>query len=259
MERTPLCDSADSKVPHMNTRAEHEIAHGQYLAKHDTELLWGWATPAGRLRAQRRANLVATGARLAPGTRVLEIGCGTGMFTEMFLSTGSFIVAVDLSEDLLRKARARQLPEDRVCFVEKRFEDCDVDGPFDAIIGSSILHHLDLGEALPAILRLLKPNGIMSFAEPNMLNPQVWAERKFSRFFPRVSPDETAFVRWKLRRTLQKAGFRNIEIMPFDWLHPSVPRFLIGPTSAMGRRLEETPILREFSGSLYIKAVRPAI
>jgi 2-polyprenyl-3-methyl-5-hydroxy-6-metoxy-1,4-benzoquinol methylase len=205
-----------------------------------------------------RGDSLADGARLGPGARVLEIGCGTGMFTEMFAPNGADIVAVDISAELLSKAKTRNLPEDRVCFVERRFEDCDVDGPFDAIIGSSILHRLDLREAFPAIFRLLKPHGIMSFAEPNMLNPQVWAERRFRSLFPNVSPDETAFVRWKLTKTLQRAGFRNIDIVPFDWLHPSVPQALIGGASAMGRLFEAIPLLREFSGSLYIKAVRPA-
>ena len=242
----------------MHSRAKHEIEHGKYLAQGNTEQIWGWTTPAGRVRAKRRATLIADGARLGPGARVLEIGCGTGMFTEMFAPNGAYIVAVDISAELLSKARARNLPEDRVCFVERRFEDCDVDGPFDAIIGSSILHHLDLREAFPTIFRLLKPHGIMSFAEPNMLNPQVWAERRFRSLFPNVSPDETAFVRWKLTKTLQRAGFRNIDIVPFDWLHPSVPRSLIGWASAMGRLFEAIPLLREFSGSLYIKAVRPS-
>lgn len=241
----------------MSNRATHEIVHGKFLAEGDTELIWGWGTPAGQLRAKRRADLIAAGAKLGTGMQVLEIGCGTGMFTEMFSSYGARITAVDISEALLTKAKTRNLPEDSVCFVKKRFEDCDVDGPFDAVIGSSILHHLDLHEALPVIFRLLKPNGIMSFAEPNMLNPQVWAERKFRRFFPQVSPDETAFVRWKLDKTLREAGFRDIRIVPFDWLHPSVPRIMISLVSGVGRILEAIPILREFSGSLYIKATRP--
>jgi 2-polyprenyl-3-methyl-5-hydroxy-6-metoxy-1,4-benzoquinol methylase len=242
----------------LNTRAKHEIEYGKYLAEGNTELIWGWGTPAGRIRAQRRASLIATGARLVPGMRVLEIGCGTGMFTEMFVQYGAYIVAVDISDELLIKAKARNLPEDKVCFVERRFEDCNVDGPFDAIIGSSILHHLDLQDALPVIYRLLKPNGIMSFAEPNMLNPQVWAERRFRGLFPNVSPDETAFVKRKLSKELKLHGFSGIEITPFDWLHPSVPHPLIGLVLAMGAMVEAIPILREFSGSLHIKALRPA-
>jgi 2-polyprenyl-3-methyl-5-hydroxy-6-metoxy-1,4-benzoquinol methylase len=242
----------------MSLRAEHEIHHGELLAGQDTELIWGWGTPAGRVRAMRRARLIQKGARLGPDAHVLEIGCGTGMFTEMFAQTGAIIIAVDISEALLKKAEARNLPKERVRFMQKPFEDCDVDGPFDAVIGSSILHHLELSKALPKIYELLKPQGVMSFAEPNMLNPQVFAERMLRRFFPQVSPDESAFVRWKLRTDLRNAGFRDIQIMPFDWLHPSVPEPLIRTVSAMEKAIEKIPFLREFSGSLYIKAVRPS-
>jgi len=242
----------------VSERAKHEIRHGAFIAEGDSELIWGWGTPAGRIRAKRRADLVAIKARLCPGISVLEIGCGTGMFTEMFAQTGCSIIAVDISAQLLKKAEDRQLSPGKVRFMHKRFEDCDVDGPFDAVIGSSILHHLELIEAFPKIYALLKPGGIMSFAEPNMLNPQVFAERKMRRFFPQVSPDETAFVRRTLKRSLQESGFQDIEIKPFDWLHPSVPKQLIGPVSSIGKVLEEIPFLREFSGSLLIKAVRPS-
>jgi SAM-dependent methyltransferase len=143
-----------------------------------------------------------------------------------------------------------------VTFLEKRFENCDVDGPFDAVIGSSILHHLDIVDALVNIRRLLKPGGILSFAEPNMLNPQVYLERKFHYLpmFSYTSPDETAFVHWKFARLLKEQGFGDISIMPFDWLHPAVPRPLIGSVRGVGRLLEHLPVVREFSGSLYIRA-----
>jgi 2-polyprenyl-3-methyl-5-hydroxy-6-metoxy-1,4-benzoquinol methylase len=242
----------------MNIRAKREIEHGKHLANSDPEKVWGWRTPAGRLRAQRRANLIATGARLGHGLRVLEIGCGTGMFTEIFAQTGAYIVAVDISASLLEKAKARNLPEENVCFMEMRFEDCDLNDPFDAVIGSSILHHLEYKEAFIKIFHLLKPNGIMSFAEPNMLNPQIFAERKFRRLFPYVSPDETAFIRWRLKKALKDVGFQDIKIIPFDWLHPSIPNTFIGMVSIAGQILEKIPLLCEFSGSLYIKASRPS-
>ncbi len=238
-------------------RADHEISHGEFLASGDTETLWGWGTPAGRMRAQRRARLIADTARLRPSMRVLEIGCGTGMFTEMFAQTGCSLVAVDISENLLEKARLRNLPENQVQFVNKRFEDCVIDGPFDAVIGSSVLHHLEVAEALSKIYALLKPGGILSFAEPNMLNPQIFAERKFRRFFPRISADETAFVRSPLKNVLLNTGFHDVSIVPFDWLHPAVPEKLIPAISATGRVLEKIPLVREFSGSLHLSAMRP--
>jgi 2-polyprenyl-3-methyl-5-hydroxy-6-metoxy-1,4-benzoquinol methylase len=241
----------------MNSRARHEIEHGQRLAALETEEIWGWDTPAGRLRADRRADLIVRGGHLGPETRALEIGCGTGMFTERFARTGARLVAVDISGDLLQKAVARQLPE-RVVFLEKRFEDCEVDGPFDAVIGSSILHHLDPGASFAKIHALLKPGGTMSFAEPNILNPQVFLERRFRRWFPYVSPDETAFVRWNLAGVLSRAGFESVEITPFDWLHPSTPESMIASVTRIGLGLERIPLVRELAGSLWIRARRPA-
>lgn len=179
----------------ISDRNTNEIRHGKMLSRSHPELIWGWETPAGRLRAVRRAEIIAKGAGLKTGMHVLELGCGTGLFTEIFSQTGAQLFAVDISPDLLAIARKRKLPRDQVRFIERRFEDCETDGPFDAVIGSSVLHHLDIEAALQKIHSLLKPGGFMSFAEPNMLNPQVFLERKlcFLSYFSYVSPDETAF------------------------------------------------------------------
>ena len=239
-------------------RSEREIQHGTLLAKDDTELIWGWGTPAGQLRSRRRAALIVGGAKLRPGMSVLEIGCGTGMFTEMFAKSGAHIIAVDVSADLLQKALKRNLPHDRVQFLEGRFEDCHIHGPFDAIIGSSVLHHLSIETASLRIYELLKPDGIMSFAEPNMLNPQVFVERRFRRWFQYVSPDETAFTRFQLYRILTQARFHNITICPFDWLHPATPLSMMDLVCTAEKCLECVPIIRECAGSLYIRCQRPS-
>ncbi len=243
-----------------STRAEREIQHGRILARADPEEIWGWATPAGRVRARRRADLIATASKLRPGMRALEIGCGTGLFTEMFARSGAHLVAVDISEDLLQKARGRGLPPERVLFLEKRFEDCDVEGPFDAVIGNSILHHLDLDSALLRIYALLKPGGTLSFAEPNMLNPQIALQKNIPWLKTRLgdSPDETAFIRWPFRKALLAAGFQEVVITPFDWLHPATPVTMISLVSKIGRFLEAIPGLRELGGSLLIQGERAA-
>jgi len=242
------------------TRAAHEIEHGKKLAAGDPDLIWGWGTPAGKLRAARRGELIAKGAQLAPGVRALEVGCGSGLFTEIFATTGATIVAVDISPELLERARARDIPADRVTFLEKRFEDCTVNGPFDAVIGSSILHHLEQRQAIAQMFQLLRPGGKFSFAEPNMLNPQIAVQKNVGWIKEKLgdSPDETAFVRWKLARMLREIGFVDIRLTPFDWLHPATPRPLIPAVRSIGKVLEILPGLREFSGSLHILATRPA-
>ena len=52
-------------------RPQNEIEHGRKLSRNDPELIWGWGTPAGRIRARRRAALIAEGARLGPHVRAL--------------------------------------------------------------------------------------------------------------------------------------------------------------------------------------------
>ena len=247
------------KLPSSQIRAANEIRHGRFLASHDPERIWGWSTPAGQLRARRRAQLITKAAHLGPGLKVLEIGCGTGFFTELFVQSGCHILAVDISADLLTLAQKRNIPSSSVTFMQMPFEHIPDLESFDAVIGSSILHHLDIHQACAKILALLKPGGKIAFAEPNLFNPQVYLERRFSHWpvFSYTSPDETAFKRGRLANVLQKTGFINIEIKPFDWLHPSTPSKLIPLISSIGRILERVPFLRELSGSLIISGNKP--
>jgi len=192
--------------------------------------------------------------------QVLEVGCGTGLFTAMMAASGAHILAIDLSPDLLELAKKqRGLPPEQVEFRQARFEDGEIGGPFDAIVGSSVLHHLDMPSALPRMAELLKPGGRIAFAEPNLLNPQVWMERNIEAIRIRhgVSPDETAIVRWRLAKDLAELGFIDIRIRNVDWLHPGTPQPLIKLVYNVGLVLERIPLIREFTGSVLISAVRP--
>jgi hypothetical protein len=133
----------------------------------------------------------------------------------------------------------------------------EVDGSFDAVNGVLSPSPPGPGTHLAESISLLRPGGRMSFAEPNMLNPQIYCERHFRRLFPQVSPDETAFVRTRLRRDLEDAGFTSVSIQPFDWLHPATPTALIPVVSGIGRAFEAIWPILEFSGSLRIWARRP--
>jgi len=234
------------------------MAHGQWLATNNAEATWGWATAAGVLRAERRAELTCEAAGLGPGIKALEIGCGSGVFTEKYAATGSHITACELSGDLIALARERGLDPSRVQFHEASFEDLGGLGPYDAIIGNSVLHHLELDSALEKCMALLKPGGRLAFAEPNLLNPQIFLERRFRRFFPHISEDEIAFIRFSLRKQLNQHGFVGVDITPFDWLHPAIPKKMIPLVGFVGRIFESLPGICEFSGSLIISAQKPS-
>jgi len=240
----------------MRKKIQNEIEYGAMLANSGAEDIWGWGTPAGKRRAKRRAGLIINGASLKSSDHVLEIGCGAGMFTELFARSGAHITAVDVSPDLLEIAKKRNLPKKQVEFLEAPYEECETEGPFDAIVGSSVLHHLDIENSLFKIHYMLKKGGYMAFAEPNFLNPQIFIERNFRCLFNNVSPDETAFVRFKLRKQLLNIGFAEVSIVPFDWLHPLVPAKMIDSIDRLGKIWEKIPLVKEFSGSLCIIAVK---
>ena len=234
-----------------------EIEHGALIAD-QAEAIWNWASPAGQQRARRRAELIVEAADLATGDCALELGCGTGLFTRTFARTGCRLVAIDVSPSLLDRATANGV-DGRVTF---RLDDAEQlsfdDEAFDVVVGSSVLHHLDIDRALGEIHRVLKPGGRVAFAEPNMMNPQIALQRKVAVFrrWADESPEETAFVRWKLAAQLGTAGFSGVRIEPFDFLHPAVPRPLIRIVQGVGGTLERLPGIREIAGSLLIRARR---
>ena len=193
-----------------------------------------------------------------PGMTALELGCGTGYFTRELARSGAGIVAIDLSPELLEIAKANCSAPNVRFEIQNAYELSYPDVIFDSVVGSSVLHHLEIEDALREIYRVLKPGGAIYFTEPNMLNPQIaiqknvhWIKRKLGD-----SPDETAFFRWSLQRLLEKTGYRDVRIDPFDFLHPKTPIALIDRVNAFGRFLERVPVISEIAGSLYIRAIK---
>lgn len=236
-------------------RTELEIAHGRKICG-KTEHIWGWGTRAGKRRVERRADSLIEFGAIDKGKKVLEIGCGTGIFTEKIAATGADIAAVDISPDLINKAR-KNVEDPNVSFYIANVENMDFeDNSFDSVVGSSILHHLNVEPALLEIRRLLKKEGRIAFTEPNMMNPQIAIERKIKPIGKMLynSPDEIAFFRWSVKKLLKKLGFEKIFIKPFDFLHPLTPDFLNTVVNKIGLDVEKIPIIKEISGSLLITA-----
>jgi SAM-dependent methyltransferase len=240
------------------TRLAREIEHHRRIAAR-AEVVWNWDSPAGRRRAQRRAELFVGLGDLRPGRRVLEVGCGTGIFLEMAARSGAGIQAFDLSTDLLARARERVGALPNVTLACGNAEEMPyAAASFDAVYGSSILHHLDLERALGEVHRVLRPGGSIVFAEPNILNPQVAVMFHLGltkRYFG-VSPDEMAFSRFRAARAMRRAGFVDVRIRPFDFLHPATPAACVGPVARLGGGLERVPLLRELAGSLLISGIK---
>ncbi len=234
-------------------RTRREILHDKRICV-NAESIWGWAGLAGHMRVDRRTQILIDLAEIKAGKRILEIGCGVGIFTEKIANTKAEIIAVDISPDLVNKANNRvTLPNVKFC-VSNIEESCFKYNYFDSIIGVSVLHHLNLAECLLNIKKCLRPGGKIVFSEPNMLNPQIFLERNIKplRKKMHLSLDETAFFRWQLKKEIEKSGFESVEVKNFDFLHPLTPKFLISLINKLGLALEKTMFVKEISGSLLI-------
>jgi 2-polyprenyl-3-methyl-5-hydroxy-6-metoxy-1,4-benzoquinol methylase len=240
-----------------DVRKDHELEHGKFLAPNAIEI-WGWGTPAGQERAKRRAHLLLELGHIQSGMKVLEYGCGTGLFSRQLGASGASLVSIDLSPDLIVEAKKEPVPN--VTYLVGDIEALDFPtGSFDAVVGSSVLHHVDFVKALTEAFRVLKSGGRVAFAEPNMLNPQIALQKNVPFIKRRMgdSPDETAFFRWTIRRTLQKIGFTDVVVKPHDFLHPAIPASLIPFVKRCGNLLEATPLVREIAGSLLFAGTKP--
>jgi SAM-dependent methyltransferase len=244
-------------VEDAEARYAAEAYQGALIAHEHLEHVWGWSSPAGTKRAERRARFLIDAADLKPGIRCLEIGAGTGVFTQRLAKAGCELDALELSPETARVCQERLGESARVLVGNAETGAGLPEGHhYDAIVGVSVLHHLNLSMAFHATFRLLRPGGRFAFSEPNMANPQVWAERHIGivKRLRHVTEHETAFRVRELRSAFERAGFEVELCEPFEFLHPATPAPLIGPIQKIEWVLERTPV-RRIAGSVRIAGV----
>jgi SAM-dependent methyltransferase len=237
----------------LKDRVQRETDHGATsMALRQAE--FGWDSPSGKIRRERRGDFLLRG--LPRTAKVLEIGAGTGLQTIALLAAFDHVVGIDTSPDLLAVAQKRA-PGAKYCVMDAHKPDF-VPGTFDVIVGVSILHHLDWNLALASYRQLLRPGGVVRFSEPNLLNPQIFLQKNIPilKRLAGDSPDEYAFTRWTIARSLRAAGFGDIVVRPFEFLHPGTPRRLIPLVMTLESWIARTP-LNEIAGSLLIEARTP--
>jgi SAM-dependent methyltransferase len=92
---------------------------------------------------------------LGEGTgSLIDVGCGTGAYAQGLAELGWRVTGVDVSEDMLRRARAKRVHAVRADAAELPFEDAS----FDAAV--SIFTHTDVddwGKVVAEIARVLRP------------------------------------------------------------------------------------------------------
>jgi SAM-dependent methyltransferase len=102
-------------------------------------------------------------AGLGPGSRLLEVGCGTGRATVALASRGFDMTCVELGENLAAVARRNLSAFPRVKVVVAPFEGWDADGEtFDLVYAATSWHWIDPGAGYPKAADLLGSGGTLA-------------------------------------------------------------------------------------------------
>jgi len=95
---------------------------------------------------------------------ILDMGCGTGLMGELVRPIGRTLTGVDLSANMLEKARQRQIYDHLFCCDLTQFLQTQ-DKIFDLAIAADVFVYLgDLSQVFPAVRRSLRTGGLFCFS-----------------------------------------------------------------------------------------------
>jgi dolichol-phosphate mannosyltransferase len=224
------------------------------------EAYWRRYPGTSPFKLRRRALTVRHCLHVLPGERILELGAGSGLWTEHLtavLRGENPITAAVFNKELADDLSAKQLPNTKVVQIANL---ADLpEGTFDYVIGTVILCHDLYPQTLAALYRLLKPGGHLLFFEANYWNPQVLL-KNLIRPLGRWCGDARCHAgmrKYELMKRASHQGFANIEIIPYDIIHSRLPRTLLPAAQSASFILEHMPVVRDLCGTLYIWLMKP--
>ena len=137
-------------------------------------------------------------ARVAPGSRALDVATGTGDLAVALREAGAEVVGCDFSEEMLERARRKE--------PSVRFEWADAlalpydDNSFDAAtVGFGARNFSDLSRGLQEMARVVRPGGrvvVLEITEPQKPPLSTFFALWFDRIVPalgRLAGDEAAY------------------------------------------------------------------
>ncbi len=139
-----------------------------------------FTTPIGKLVKETEAELVRELLGLKPGEKLLDAGCGTGIFTLDFLREGAEVVGLDISLPMLNLAGTKitgypffMVRGDMLALPFR-------DNSFDKAVSVTSLEFIeDAKTAVKELFRVTRPGGDIVVATLNSLSP--WAARRKAR------------------------------------------------------------------------------
>lgn len=165
-------------------------------------------------------------ARLGPGDRVLDLGCGTGVLAVLLAKEGCRVTGIDISPPMLdqagRRARAEGL-EEQVTLRELGAVDLDAafpDASFDAVVSTLVFSELsddEIAYTLAECHRILQPRGRLLIAD-EVLPASVWG--RIGTFLFRLPFAVLAFALTQntthqvggLKQRIEIAGYEILEV-----------------------------------------------
>lgn len=215
---------------------------------------WGLFSPVEVLTTPPAAQLVGY-AGVAPGERVLDVGCGTGVVAVTAARKGARVTGLDLSPRLLERARWNA----GVAGVEVDFEEGDVealpfeDEAFDVVL--SQFGHMFAPRPTVAtgeMLRVLRKGGRIAFST---WPPEQFTGRMFaltSRYMPPpegVAPagqwGDPAVIRERLGERVTDLRFERESIRPGALSPEHFRTFLestVGPLASLVQTADATTL-----------------
>jgi ubiquinone/menaquinone biosynthesis C-methylase UbiE len=196
-----------------------------------------------RVRSGYPAELVDAACELgnlAAGSRVLEVGCGTGKLTTALAGRGLRVDAVEPGANMLAIARRHAGPS--VTFHHARFEDVDLPAAaFDAVFSATAFHWVDPDRGWPKAAEVLRPGGMLALlthlgATPTELDLEIlgvwrsvtpeaegWTYRTTSELFSEAEArraNVSAVWSWLTKHDLERDEastlFRDVRITRVD-------------------------------------------
>jgi SAM-dependent methyltransferase len=153
------------------------------------------------------------------GRSLLDVGAGTGWFSQRAVAAGARVVALDVGLRLLTKVRekcnARLVAADacRLPFADRSFE---------IVLSSECIEHTpDPLGAVREMIRVLRPGGVLVVTVPNRL----WRLSAVAAAVLKLRPYEGLenWVSWPaLRRTLRAGGLTITTMVGFHLFPPVV-------------------------------------
>ena len=162
------------------------------------------------------ANMAVTLA-LAPGSRILDVGCGSGWLSEYFARLGYVVKGIDISPDLIQMSRERveRVPYGvdhetplRCSFEVHDIESATLNEHFDAIICYDSLHHFeDEAAVMRNIAQMLPVGGMLFILEGDRPSTGSEGEHELFDVMNRYGTLESPFSYEYLRKILDDNGF----------------------------------------------------